>query len=223
MPYTIKELINLPEGKTLELKRDLSSPRNIMKTLVAFANTAGGRLIIGVENDSKQIVGFDNPLDEEEKLCNLIADLIEPRLVPTVELSSLEDKTLLAVEVFPSASRPHWLKSEGSEQGVYVRLGSTNRKADSDLITELRRSVTGSVFDEQPLPELSMDALDIPAAKKCFLWITEPHSKRFGNVAFEYSSSRPYRSHDWRCIVIWKRKGNDIPGCLDTMRKIFRK
>ncbi|WP_369793141.1 helix-turn-helix domain-containing protein [Methanosarcina sp. 2.H.A.1B.4] len=39
--HSIAELLSRPEGKTLEFKRDLSSPRNILKTLVAFSNTAG--------------------------------------------------------------------------------------------------------------------------------------------------------------------------------------
>jgi predicted HTH transcriptional regulator len=43
----------MPEGKTLEFKRDLSSPKNMLKTLVAFANTAGGRLLIGIADNSK--------------------------------------------------------------------------------------------------------------------------------------------------------------------------
>ena len=43
---SIAELLKVEEGKTLEFKRDLSSPRNLLKTLVAFANTAGGRIII---------------------------------------------------------------------------------------------------------------------------------------------------------------------------------
>ena len=51
MKPTIENLIALPEGKTLEFKRDLSSPRPILKTLLAFANTAGGRLIVGVDDD----------------------------------------------------------------------------------------------------------------------------------------------------------------------------
>ncbi len=46
----IDQLIQQAEGKTLEFKRDLSSPKPVMKTLVAFANTAGGRLIIGVND-----------------------------------------------------------------------------------------------------------------------------------------------------------------------------
>ncbi len=126
----ITELIKQPEGKILEFKRDLSLPRSLLKTLVAFANTAGGRLIIGIEDTKRVVLGVDSPLDEEERLCNLIADSIEPRLVPDVELINCQDKTLLAVEVYPSGQRPHWIKSEGSMEGVYVRLGSTNRKAD---------------------------------------------------------------------------------------------
>ena len=129
MTLSITQLIYMPEGKTLEFKRDLSSPRNILKTLVAFANTAGGRLLMGVEDGSRDVLGIENPLDEEERLCSLIADSIEPRLVPNVELISFDDKTLLGVEVYPSGSRPHWLKKEGQEDGVYVRLGSSNQKS----------------------------------------------------------------------------------------------
>lgn len=168
MTDSITQLITMPEGKTLEFKRNLSSPKNILKTLVAFANTAGGRLIIGLEDISKDIIGVEDPLDEEERICNLIADSIKPRLVPNVELISIEDKTLLRVEVYPSGSRPHWLKKEGPNEGVYVRLGSTNRIADRELIAELKRSAEGIAFDEIPLPELSVDALDIEVARELF-------------------------------------------------------
>ena len=168
MTDSIAQMIAMPEGKTLEFKRDLSSPKNILKTLVAFANTAGGRLIIGVEDGSKEVIGVSDPLDEEERICNLIADSIKPRLVPNVELISIEDKTLLKVEVYPSGSRPHWLKKEGPEEGVYVRLGSTNRKADRELIAELKRSAEGKSFDEQTLPDRTVDDLDFDAATTCF-------------------------------------------------------
>lgn len=135
-------ILNQDEGKTLEFKRDLSSPRNILKTMVAFANTAGGLILIGVEDGSRKPIGVSNPLDEEERLCNLTADQIEPRLLPDIEFVSWEDKTLLAVEVFPSPLRPHFLKPLGPA-GVFVRLGSTNRRADDEMIAEIRRSGTG--------------------------------------------------------------------------------
>jgi predicted HTH transcriptional regulator len=116
----IAELLKCREGKTLEFKRDLSSPKNLLKTLVAFSNTAGGQMIVGVDDRTRLPVGVEHPLDEEERLCNLIADSITPRLVPNVEMTTVEGKTLLVVEVFLSGSRPHWLKAEGLENGVYV-------------------------------------------------------------------------------------------------------
>lgn len=52
--------------------------------------------------------------------------------------------------------------------GVYVRLGSTNRKADQDLIAELKRGAQGKSFDEQLLPDRTVDDLDFDAATACF-------------------------------------------------------
>jgi len=163
----IDHLVSQPEGKTLEFKRDLSSPKPLLKTLVAFANTAGGRLVIGVSDD-RQIAGVKDPLAEEERLCNLIADSIAPRLVPNVELTTIAGKTLLIAEVFLSNSRPHFLRSDGPETGVFVRLGSTNRQADRELVAELQRSAAGVAFDEMPMLELSADDLDLTAAAGLF-------------------------------------------------------
>ena len=157
------ELLKQSEGKTLEFKQDLSLPKPIMKSLLAFANTAGGRLIVGVTDD-RRIVGVEDPLLQEERLCSIVADSISPRLVPNIEMITIEGKTLLIAEVFLSGSRPHFLKSQGRENGVYVRLGSTNRQADRELIAEIGRSVEGVSFDEMPMPGLSINDIDINAA-----------------------------------------------------------
>lgn len=161
---SLPPLLQAPEGKTLEFKRDLSSPRNVLKTLVAFANSAGGKLVIGVD-DARQVLGVADPLDEEERICNLIADGIAPRLRPSVELLSVQrpgmaTATVLVVEVFPSSARPHCLSALGPEQGMYLRLGSSNRQAGPDWIAEARRAAAGLVFDEQAMPELGPDAID---------------------------------------------------------------
>ena len=184
MSLPIAQVLTMPEGKTLEFKRDLSSPKNIIKTLVAFSNTAGGRLLIGVEDGSHDISGVENPLDEEERLCSLIADSIRPRLVPNVELLAVGEKTLLGVEVYPSGSRPHWVKKEGQAEGVYVRLGSTNRKADPELISELQRSASGVSYDEMPVPDLSGDDLDLEAAQKNFRGVRELSEEELVTLKF---------------------------------------
>lgn len=65
------------ESKTLEFKRDLSSPDGPLRTFVAFANSAGGRLIVGVADDGT-VVGVDDPLAEEERIASLIDDRSHP-------------------------------------------------------------------------------------------------------------------------------------------------
>ena len=161
------ELLKRPEGKTLEFKRELSSPDGAIKTIVAFANTAGGTLLVGVENGNGHVRGVTQPLDLEERLASLISDHIAPQLVPDIEILPWRGTQVLAVQVYPSSRRPHHLKREGAA-GVYVRVGSTNRRADTELVEELRRSARGEAFDEQPMPELDSEALDFRAASESF-------------------------------------------------------
>ena len=118
--------------------------------------------------DSRGLVGVEDPLEAEERLCNLIADAIAPRLVPNIELLTADGKTLLVAEVFPGSSRPYYLRKEGPDHGVYVRLGSSNRRADGSLIADLRRSVEGVAFEEMPMPDLGLEDLDLKAAADSF-------------------------------------------------------
>ena len=75
---------------------------------------------------------------------------------------------VVAVEVYPSSRRPHYLKSAGPERGVYVRVGSSNRQADKELIAELKRFASGESYDEEPLPDLGSEAIDFRAASESF-------------------------------------------------------
>lgn len=162
------ELLKRPEGKTLEFKRDLSGPLGVVKTIVAFANTAGGTLLLGVEDGSRHVRGVSDPLKTEERLANLISDRISPRLMPEIEILRWRRTQVLAVLVHPSPGRPHWLSREGPVDGVYVRVGSTNRRADAEMVEELRRYARGDGFDEQPMPELDSEAIDFRAASESF-------------------------------------------------------
>lgn len=162
------DLLKRPEGKTLEFKRDLSTPEGALRTVVAFANTAGGTLLIGVEDRTGHVRGIAEPFELEERLANLISDQIAPRLLPEIEVLPWRRTQVMAVQVHPSSTRPHYLKRDGAEAGVYVRVGSTNRRADRELIEELRRFSRGETFDEQPMPGLDSEALDFRAASESF-------------------------------------------------------
>jgi len=73
------------------------------------------------------------------------------------------------LEVDPRINRPHYLKSKSLEKGTYIRIGSTNRLADTAIINELQRLARLETYDEQPLGDLSSEAIDFRAASELFL------------------------------------------------------
>lgn len=104
------------------------------------------------------MIGVNNVLTEEERLANLIADGISPTLIPSLEIMLWRKKQVLAIEIHPSPTRPHFLNRVGLSAGIFVRVGSTNRIADPVLIDEIRRYGQPSSFDEQPIPDLNSEA-----------------------------------------------------------------
>ena len=89
--------------------------------------------------------------------------------MPEIEILPWRRTQVLALHVYPSPARPHFLTREGPASGVHVRVGSTNRRADAELVEELRRFARGEGFDEQPLPGLDSEALDFRAASESFV------------------------------------------------------
>ena len=163
----LEELLSRNEGKTLEFKENTQSLQKIVQTVIAFANTAGGVLLIGIKNETKEIVGLLNVLQEEEKIANAIADSITPLLVPNLQFCSWRGRDLLIITVPYSPSLYH-LKSKGEVEGTFIRLGSTNRIADAHIIDEIRRLKEHTSFDQLPDFKFSFFDFDFELAKQLF-------------------------------------------------------
>ncbi len=161
-------LLTRNEGKTLEFKQDASSPDGIVRSVVAFANSAGGVVLVGVADKTREVVGVADPLAAEERIASILVDSIEPRIAPEIDVLAWRDRSVLAVRVHPGSSRPYNVKRLGPHDGVYVRVGSTNRRADAAMIVELRRSSDGRSFDEEPLIDAGTEAIDVAAVRASF-------------------------------------------------------
>src|SRR4029077_12873475 len=96
---TIQDLLDSPEGKTLEFKENSKSLPGIVKTVVAFANTAGGIIVIGVEDRTKKVVGIENALAEEERLVSTIYDSIAPTIIPDIDIINYRKKQLIIIRI----------------------------------------------------------------------------------------------------------------------------
>ncbi len=145
----IVEQIKKGEGKFIEFKEFMPSAEKLSKTVISFANMAGGKIIIGVK-DNGEIVGIDN-LDipmQMDKISNILHDTIHPMIIPDIYTYNVDGKTLLVVEVYPSQLKPHFLKNLGKIDGSYIRVGATNKKADNEYIQELERQRLNISFDE---------------------------------------------------------------------------
>lgn len=88
--------------------------------------------------------------------------------MPDIAIVPWRRTQLLVVNVQLSALRPHRVRLGNRTPTVYVRLGSTNREADAQLIGQLRREAEGVSFDESPLGHLSASEVDLAAVRRAF-------------------------------------------------------
>lgn len=159
------ERITAGEGKTLEFKRALPSHAQIARTVVAFANTSGGHILIGVADDGS-LVGVDESsvLDMQDAIVSSLADTVSPTCAPDVYSVRVQGVLLVVVEVSRGALLPYALKKQGGTQqggtqNVYIRIGASNRVADAPYIAELTRQRSHIGFDEELCMELPLSQL----------------------------------------------------------------
>lgn len=163
----IEKYFRLNEGKTLEFKENADSLMSIIRTVIAFANTAGGTIIIGVRDRSREIIGLANPLLDEERIDNSLADQIAPLILPDISIIKYRGRDLIVIEV-PHTVGPFYLKSSGPLKGTFVRFGSTNRAADEETHRTLGLLSKRKSFDELPCIGLDNSALDLSIAQQLF-------------------------------------------------------
>jgi predicted HTH transcriptional regulator len=162
-----KELLKLIEdGENLrcEFKQRFSSHEKIAKELIAFANTKGGYLIFGVDDD-KTVVGVESEKGEAELVKETALKYCEPPVNYSIEYINIFDKELVVVEVPESKNKPHriqdYLKElDINKSEVYVRVNDKCMLASKEMVrifrsnsvsTELKKYVIGTnekiVFD----------------------------------------------------------------------------
>ena len=165
-----KEMLNQTEGRRIEFKATLPSNSDIAKTAVAFANDAGGEIYIGVSDNPREVVGIeeDDLFRMEEQISNAIYDRCYPAILPEVSFVTVEDKHLIRVLIYRGNQPPYHLKAEGKRNGTYIRVGSSNRLADEEIILDLERRRRNISFDSEIILEKNIFELNIDSFKRLF-------------------------------------------------------
>lgn len=152
------------ESKNIEYKVAVpKKSEKYMKTVVAFANGNGGKIVFGIDDKTLEIVGMDedNIFKTMDAITNAISDSCEPRIRPDVTLQTVNDKTVIVVEILPGAMRPYYIKSEGMTEGTYMRVSGTTRPVEGYMLKELILEGQNRYFDSEPCRELQITDEDI--------------------------------------------------------------
>lgn len=148
---TLLEEIQNGETETLEFKREIpSKDSKLMKTVVAFSNCHGGRILFGVDDETHEIVGIENEkvFKYMDSLADMISESVEPQVIPRITFETIEDKTVVVVQIVAGQNQPYFLKSEGMNDGVYIRVAATTRKAEREKVKELMLWGEGKSYDK---------------------------------------------------------------------------
>ncbi|GAA5015425.1 hypothetical protein GCM10023206_26480 [Acinetobacter puyangensis] len=156
------------ESKTLEFKQQLPKGQQIAKTLIAFANGNGGKLIIGVTDDLELVGISDDVFELQDKISSMIDELCRPSLLPHIYIENIMDKELLVVDVARGSLMPYYLAPLGREQGVYIRLGANNRVASAEYIQQLELQRLNKSFDELVNYQYPLEKLDLTRLEEAF-------------------------------------------------------
>ena len=136
------------ESYTTELKEVINA--DFKKEVIAFANSDGGEIYVGVTKQGK-IIGVENGESGMERISNMIRDGIKPDLTSFTSISEIQngDTTLIRVTVSRGSKRPYHLSDKGLKpSGVYIRHGITSAPASDEMIRQMIRDSDGTTFDK---------------------------------------------------------------------------
>lgn len=147
---TVEEIL-VGESKNVEFKENLPEKSiKYMKSVVAFANGSGGKIIFGIADKTREVIGFgkEDVFKIMDAIANAVSDSCEPAILPDITLQTIGGRTVVVVEISAGRQRPYYIKSLGKEAGVYVRVAGTTRLADEYMVKELMFEGSNRHFDQ---------------------------------------------------------------------------
>ena len=135
-------IIEEGEGFTIEFKRRISSPEKIARTLISFANTKGGTILFGVDDDGS-VVGVESEKAEAELIELAGKDFCDPPVLPVIDIVPFDGRDVIVCHVDESLSKPHFFLGEGDRENgentrVYIRVQDKTVMASREVVKILQ-------------------------------------------------------------------------------------
>ena len=103
------DILQQPEGRRLEFKSDLPTSADLAKTIVSFANDAGGELYLGVDDKTREVLGVDEDrlIELEEKINNIVTDQCAPVILPEITFLRHENRHIVKTKIYKGSAPPY--------------------------------------------------------------------------------------------------------------------
>ncbi|TLY32291.1 MAG: ATP-binding protein [Ignavibacteria bacterium] len=136
--HDVNRLIDEGEGFTIEFKRRISSPEKIARTIISFANTKGGTILFGVDDDGS-IAGVESEKSEIELIELAGRDCCDPPIRPGITIVPFDGRDVIVCRIEESRNKPHYFLGEhdrtnGENTRVYIRTNDKTVMASREVV-----------------------------------------------------------------------------------------
>ena len=189
------------ESETVELKQELT--KNIKKEIVAFANSKGGTIYIGITDDG-EIIGLKDIKSDIESLSGMIREGIIGNLTTytDIEVKEIDKKDIIELHITSAPEKPYYLADKGlKSSGVFIRHGSSTIQATDEIIRKMliessKKSFEEEIANNQDLTFAYAKELfkkrNIEFSKEKFKSLKMLTDNKFNNLALLLSDQNPY-------------------------------
>lgn len=180
------------ENEKCEFKSEYTD--NILKTIIAFVNSDGGKILIGV-NDNGVPTGIENIDECYTRITNSVRDSISPDVTMFIKYTINEEDRIIVITVSEGTNKPYFLKSKGMRpEGVYVRQGATSAPASMEKIRQMIKLSEKETFESgralnqdlhftEATNEFSIKKVEFNKGKYVSLGIINPDDELYTNLA----------------------------------------
>jgi len=159
----LSETIEKGEDTFTEFKEEKAHSDDLAAEIVAFANTEGGKILLGI-SDKKEVRGVSNPDKEMLRVENVSRNNCEPPLTVNIEKIKINNEIVLGIYIPKGPERPY-----RTNRGVYyIRTSSGKRQATREELLRLYQATRSFYYDELAVPATSVDELDILYFRRFF-------------------------------------------------------
>jgi len=202
---TLPHLIKTGESDTIEFKEKFDD--RTIESAVAFANTRGGIIFIGV-SDKNNIKGVTIGKETLNQWTNQISQSTDPRIIPELEEIKVDGKTVIAVKIKENPIKP--ISTKGK---CLKRVDSSNRAMSAQEVAQMHLHSTGMSWDKYPAKDAKLSDIDIEKVKRYIKKAKETGRKKIGDneepmQVLEKMSLITQGQPTWAAILLFSKETN---------------